>query len=158
MIMWKLPQNSRSTVTYVIPVIVNCSYCTPDDGRGECPKHVEWSCNKKRYHCCILLDVENEARNQNLKFLTGLTSINPGWQILLDDWQGTAELGHSGRKLYKCHFLHQNPRTYYLGMNVDLHGENSASTGLNWRHSYISVPIFCQSRKWKFITCSTKNM
>jgi hypothetical protein len=38
---WTLPQNSRPNVTYVIAVTVNCSYCTPDDGRGECPKHVE---------------------------------------------------------------------------------------------------------------------
>jgi hypothetical protein len=41
-----LPQSSRSDVTYVVPVVVNCSYCTPDDGYGTCPKHVEWSCNK----------------------------------------------------------------------------------------------------------------
>jgi hypothetical protein len=37
---------SRSDVTYVVPVAVNCSYCTPDDGYGKYPKHVEWSCNK----------------------------------------------------------------------------------------------------------------
>jgi hypothetical protein len=38
---WTLPRNSRANVTYDIPVTVHCSYCTPDDGRGECPKHVE---------------------------------------------------------------------------------------------------------------------
>jgi hypothetical protein len=27
---------------------VNCSYCTPDDGHGECPKHEEWSCYKTK--------------------------------------------------------------------------------------------------------------
>jgi hypothetical protein len=41
----------RSTITavysqwynicYVVLVAVNCSYCTPDDGYGECTKHVE---------------------------------------------------------------------------------------------------------------------
>jgi hypothetical protein len=41
-----LPQSSRSNVTYVVPVTVNCSYCTPDDGYGKYSKHVEWSCNK----------------------------------------------------------------------------------------------------------------
>jgi hypothetical protein len=41
-----LPQKSRSDVTYVVPVAVNCSYCTPDDGYGKYLKHVEWSCNK----------------------------------------------------------------------------------------------------------------
>jgi hypothetical protein len=38
---WTLSQNSRSKITYVIPVTVNCSYFTPDERRGECPKHVE---------------------------------------------------------------------------------------------------------------------
>jgi hypothetical protein len=41
-----LPQGSRVNVTSVVPAVVNCSYCTPDDGYGKCPKHVEWSCNK----------------------------------------------------------------------------------------------------------------
>jgi hypothetical protein len=41
-----LPQGSRSDGPYVVPVVVNCSYCTPDDGYGKYPKHVEWTCNK----------------------------------------------------------------------------------------------------------------
>jgi hypothetical protein len=41
-----LPQSSRPNVTYVVPVAVNCSYCTPDDGYGKYPKHIQWSCNK----------------------------------------------------------------------------------------------------------------
>jgi hypothetical protein len=28
-------------VTYVVPVAVNYSYCTPDNGYGKYPKHVE---------------------------------------------------------------------------------------------------------------------
>jgi hypothetical protein len=43
-----LPQNSRPNVTYVIPVIINCSYYTPDDGHGECPKHIMWSCDNTK--------------------------------------------------------------------------------------------------------------
>jgi hypothetical protein len=63
---WTLPQNLRSNVTYVIPVTLNCSYCTPDDGRGECPKHVEWSCNKTKILLLHLVGylfshVENDA-------------------------------------------------------------------------------------------------
>jgi hypothetical protein len=34
------------TLQYVVPVVVNCSYCTPDDGYEKYQKHVEWSCNK----------------------------------------------------------------------------------------------------------------
>jgi hypothetical protein len=34
------------TLQYVVPVAVNCSYCTADDGYGKYQKHVEWSCNK----------------------------------------------------------------------------------------------------------------
>jgi hypothetical protein len=41
-----LPQRSLPNITYVVLVAVNCSYCTPDDGYGNYPKHVEWSCNK----------------------------------------------------------------------------------------------------------------
>jgi hypothetical protein len=29
------------TLQYVVPVAVNYSYFTPDDGYGKCPKHVE---------------------------------------------------------------------------------------------------------------------
>jgi hypothetical protein len=35
------PHSSRPNVTYAIPVAVNFSYCTPDDGYGKYPKHVE---------------------------------------------------------------------------------------------------------------------
>jgi hypothetical protein len=31
----------NSTLQYVVPVAVNYSYCTPDDGYGKYPKHVE---------------------------------------------------------------------------------------------------------------------
>jgi hypothetical protein len=37
---WTLPQRSRPNVTYVVQVVVNYSYCTPDDGCGNYPKHV----------------------------------------------------------------------------------------------------------------------
>jgi hypothetical protein len=68
-----LPQSSRSDVTYVVPVVVNCSYCTPDDGYGTYPKHVEWSCNKIKilvlhlvgHFLCIY--IENDARNHEPK-------------------------------------------------------------------------------------------
>jgi hypothetical protein len=54
---WTLPQNSRSNIAYVTPATVNCSYCTSDEGRGDCPKLVEWPRNKTRHHCCILLAI-----------------------------------------------------------------------------------------------------
>jgi hypothetical protein len=62
-----LPHNSRSSVTYVIAVTVNCSSCTPDYGRGECPKHVEWSCNKTKIVLLYIVGylytyVEKDAR------------------------------------------------------------------------------------------------
>jgi hypothetical protein len=41
-----LPQLSLPNVTYVVPVAVNYSYCTPNDGYGKYPKQVEGSCNK----------------------------------------------------------------------------------------------------------------
>jgi hypothetical protein len=41
-----LPQSLRPNVTYIVPVAVNCSYCTPDDGYRKYPKRVELSCNK----------------------------------------------------------------------------------------------------------------
>jgi hypothetical protein len=70
-----LPQGSRSDLTYVVPVVVNCSYCTPDDGYGKYPKHVEWSCNKIKilvlhlvgHFVCIY--IENDARNHEPKIL-----------------------------------------------------------------------------------------
>jgi hypothetical protein len=37
----RLSQRSLPNVTYVVPVAVNCSYSTPDDGYGKYPKHVE---------------------------------------------------------------------------------------------------------------------
>jgi hypothetical protein len=69
-----LPQGSRSNVTYVAPVTVNCSYCTPDDGYGKYPKHVEW-CNKIKilvlhlvgHFVCVY--IENDARNHEPKIL-----------------------------------------------------------------------------------------
>jgi hypothetical protein len=60
-----LPQQSLPNVTYVIPVAVNCSYCTPDDGYGKYTKHVEWSCNKIKivlhlvgHFVCIYIHIE----------------------------------------------------------------------------------------------------
>jgi hypothetical protein len=41
-----VPQRSLPNVTYVVAVAVDCSYCIPDDGYGNYPKHAEWSCNK----------------------------------------------------------------------------------------------------------------
>jgi hypothetical protein len=67
-----LPQNSRSSVTYVIPVTVNCRCCATDDGRGDCPKHVEWSCNKTKTLLLYLVGylytyVEKDVRNHEPK-------------------------------------------------------------------------------------------
>jgi hypothetical protein len=31
----------QDVIICVVPVAVNCSYCTPDDGYGKYPKHVE---------------------------------------------------------------------------------------------------------------------
>jgi hypothetical protein len=71
---WTLPQCSLPNVTYVVPVAVSYSYCTPDNGYRKYPKHVEWSCNKikllvlhlVRYFMCIL--IENDAWNHEHKF------------------------------------------------------------------------------------------
>jgi hypothetical protein len=52
-----LPQTSRSSVTYIVPVAVNCSYCAPDDGYGMYPKHVKWCCNKIRVLVSHFLDI-----------------------------------------------------------------------------------------------------
>jgi hypothetical protein len=72
---------------YVRPVAVNCSYCTPDDGHGKYPKHVEWSCNKIKilvwhlvghFLCvclcvcvcvcvCVYIYIEKYARNHEPK-------------------------------------------------------------------------------------------
>jgi hypothetical protein len=41
-----LQQSLCPSVTYVVPVAVNCGYGTPDSGYRNYPKHVEWSCNK----------------------------------------------------------------------------------------------------------------
>jgi hypothetical protein len=38
--------NSYSLFSSVVPMAVNCSYCTSDDGYGMCLKHLEWSCNE----------------------------------------------------------------------------------------------------------------
>jgi hypothetical protein len=69
---WTLPQNSRSNVTYVTPVTVNCIYCTPDDGCGDRQTHVEISCNKTKILLLHLVwylytYVENDARNHEPK-------------------------------------------------------------------------------------------
>jgi hypothetical protein len=53
-------------------VTVNCSYCTPDDGHGECPKHAEWYRNKTNILLLHLVGylytyVENDTRNHEPK-------------------------------------------------------------------------------------------
>jgi uncharacterized membrane protein YhdT len=63
------------TLQYVVPVVVNCSYCTPDVGYGKYPKHVELSCNKikilvlhlVRHFVCVY--IENDVRNREPKML-----------------------------------------------------------------------------------------
>jgi hypothetical protein len=63
-----LPQSSRSSITYVVPVAVNCTYCTP-------PKHVEWSYNKIKilvFHLVghfVCICIEKDARNLEPKIL-----------------------------------------------------------------------------------------
>jgi hypothetical protein len=58
---------------YVVPVAVNYSYCTPDDGHGKYPKHVEWSCNKIKIIVLHLVGHfvyifrENDAQNHKRK-------------------------------------------------------------------------------------------
>ena len=36
----------RCTIIWLVPVTVTTVLCTPDDGCGRHPKHVEWYCNK----------------------------------------------------------------------------------------------------------------
>jgi hypothetical protein len=58
---------------YVVPMAVNCSYCTADDGYGKYLKHVECSCNKIKilvlhlvgHFVCIY--TKNDVRNHELK-------------------------------------------------------------------------------------------
>jgi hypothetical protein len=59
---WTLPQNSRSNVTYVIPVTVKCSCFTPGDGRGKYPRYVEWSCNKAIVASCWIFVYKHMCR------------------------------------------------------------------------------------------------
>jgi hypothetical protein len=81
-------------------VVVNCSYCTPDDGYGKYPKHVEWSCNKIKilvlhlvgHFVCIY--IENDARNHepkiqwDVRFLQRCCwrSMSSGTEVYLHCW------------------------------------------------------------------------
>jgi hypothetical protein len=68
-------------------VTVNCSYCTPDDGRGERPKHVEWSCNKTKILLLHLVGylctyVENGTRNHEpKKKICPVFVYSGGWTV-----------------------------------------------------------------------------
>jgi hypothetical protein len=63
----------RNTLTVVVSHWHNYSYCTPDDGYGKYPKHVQWSCNEIKiltlylvgHFMCIF--IENNARNHEVK-------------------------------------------------------------------------------------------
>jgi len=45
-------------IIWLVPVAVTKVLCTPDDGCGRHPKHVEWFCSTKKYstYCCISWD------------------------------------------------------------------------------------------------------
>ena len=43
-----------STNTWIVPVAVTTVLCTPDDGRGRHPKHVECYCSKIKYRLHIV--------------------------------------------------------------------------------------------------------
>jgi hypothetical protein len=73
-----LPQRSLPNVTYVVPVAVNYSYCTPDDGYGKCPKHVERSCNKIK----IVLHFVRHFMCTSI-FIKTRGSKNNSWSLLL---------------------------------------------------------------------------
>jgi hypothetical protein len=52
-----LPQRSRSSATYVVPVVVNYSYCTADDGYGKYPKRVFCMCIYIYIYMCVCVCV-----------------------------------------------------------------------------------------------------
>jgi hypothetical protein len=80
-----LPQGSRSNVTYVVPVVVNCSYCTPVDGYGKYPNHVESSCNKIKilvlhlvgHFVCIYINLQISKQLCSLKNRTANDKNKP---------------------------------------------------------------------------------
>ena len=45
---------STCTTKWLVPVAVTTVLCTPDDGCGRHPKHVEWSCSKIKYRLRIV--------------------------------------------------------------------------------------------------------
>jgi hypothetical protein len=90
-----LPQGSRSDVTYVVPVVVNCSYYTPDDGYGKYPKHVEWSCNKIKILVLHLVGhfvcmyIENDARKHEPERPNAVCTVPPeDEQVMLEICRG----------------------------------------------------------------------
>ena len=45
---------SSCTIIWLVPVAVTTVLCTPDDGCGRHPKHVEWYCSKIKYRLHIV--------------------------------------------------------------------------------------------------------
>jgi hypothetical protein len=68
------------TLQYVVQLAVNCSYCTPDDGYGEYPKHVQSSCNKINilvlqlfgHFFCICIELNPSAQSCLPRLFTGV--------------------------------------------------------------------------------------
>jgi len=61
---------------WLVPVAVVTVLCTPDDGRGRHPKHIEWYCSKIKYRLHIVTSRTFINRvNLNTCLWTGLHSL-----------------------------------------------------------------------------------
>jgi hypothetical protein len=67
---WTLPHISRSTVTYVIPLTVNCSIILlmmGTEGVQKVPKTCRDLVIKPKYYCCIVLDIHIRIYNNDIQ-------------------------------------------------------------------------------------------
>jgi hypothetical protein len=99
---------------YVVPVVVNCSYCTPDDGYGKYAKHVKWSCSKIKilvlhlvgHFVCVY--IENDARNHEPKIPSAVCVAPPEVeQAMLETCSGPKFL---------INWINSASRMYYIAV------------------------------------------
>jgi hypothetical protein len=94
-------------------VALNCSYCTPDDGYRNYPKHVQWSCNEIKIQCCILLDIScmyiRYALFKTSLTLTLMATTKNDNCLLIERKPGLTQAASTSnlrwQNLDKCHIL-----------------------------------------------------
>jgi hypothetical protein len=100
---------------YVVPVAVNCSYCTPDDRYGKYQKHVEWSCNKNKilvlhlfgHFMCIHVYIQAVGRLQRVPPSYPKEDLNTAIEIVKSG-RMTIYIGlKSCIKYLKLHYLNK---------------------------------------------------